>query len=213
MEKIRGWVRGRPMIWLSAVAIVVLFVGVAIGGSGEGDLKNEKKDLEAQVATVGSELDKTTAEVESLEVERDEAKERFAEYSPAHLAEIKSESKSLITEAKEEGASILQAKESEVEATEEELASVEGSVEGAQEIKAKSSIPDGTWQLEVDYVAGTYRAPGGPLCSWEQDQVPGGEANGEGFNANYGIGETNILIEISAPYFKTQHCGTWHRVG
>jgi F0F1-type ATP synthase membrane subunit b/b' len=213
MEKVRGWIKRRPLVWAIGLLVVGLILGAAAGGSGKSGLESEKKELEAEVASVSSERGLAETRVATVEAQREKATEQLAEYSPAHRAEIKSESKKLIAEAKEEGASILQAKESEVEATEEELASVEGSVEGAQEIKAKSSIPDGTWQLEVDYVAGTYRAPGGPLCSWEQDQVPGGEANGEGFNSDYGIGETNILIEITAPYFKTQHCGTWHRVG
>lgn len=80
------------------------------------------------------------------------------------------------------------------------------------ETPTATTIPDGTWQRGADYQPGTYRAPGGSRCWWEQRQRPGGEAAGEGLNENYGSGEQNILIEINSPYFNTEHCGTWERV-
>jgi hypothetical protein len=76
-----------------------------------------------------------------------------------------------------------------------------------------TTIPDGTWQRGADYQPGQYRAPGGATCSWEQNEKLGGEAGGEGFNENYGIGEKNPFIEIDSPYFKTEECGTWVKVG
>lgn len=94
--------------------------------------------------------------------------------------------------------------------------SPEESSEGEEEVTTDeptaTTIPDGTW-AKGEYTPGQYRAAGGSLCSWEQDQKLGGEAAGEGFNENYGIGEKNILIEINAPYFKTEECGVWHKVG
>lgn len=75
-----------------------------------------------------------------------------------------------------------------------------------------TTIPDGTW-AKGEYTPGTYRAKGGATCSWEQNQKLGGEAAGESFNENYGIGEKNILIEINSPYFKTEECGVWQKVG
>lgn len=80
------------------------------------------------------------------------------------------------------------------------------------ETPTATTIPDGTWKRGTEYQPGTYRAPGGGRCWWEQRQRPGGEADGEGFNSNYGSEERNILLEIESPYFKTEHCGTWERV-
>jgi hypothetical protein len=82
----------------------------------------------------------------------------------------------------------------------------------AGDTPSTTTIPDGTWRRDADYQPGMYRAPGGSACWWEQDQQAGGEAAGEGFNENYGSGEHNILIKIDAPYFKTEHCGTWVKV-
>jgi hypothetical protein len=80
------------------------------------------------------------------------------------------------------------------------------------ETPTATTIPDGTW-AKGEYEPGTYRAPGGELCNWEQRKTAGGEASGEEFNENYGIGEKNIIIEIDAPYFTTEDCGTWTKVG
>lgn len=74
-----------------------------------------------------------------------------------------------------------------------------------------TTIPDGIW-AKGEYKPGRYRAPGGEFCSWEKRQKLGGEAEGEGFNDSYGYGETNILLEIDSPYFKTQECGVWQKV-
>jgi len=72
-----------------------------------------------------------------------------------------------------------------------------------------TTIPDGTWQLGRDYKPGLYRAPGGANCFWEKNKVAGGSAEGLG----NGSGETNPEIQIDSPFFKTEECGTWHKVG
>lgn len=105
------------------------------------------------------------------------------------------------------------APESEGASGSEEEASASEAPEGATtDQPTATTIPDGTW-AKGEYTPGTYRAPGGELCSWEQNQKLGGEAAGEEFNENYGIGEKNILIEINSPYFKTEDCGVWQKVG
>lgn len=100
-----------------------------------------------------------------------------------------------------------------ISSTEGELEDVEDSLSQARRTESLSSIGNGTWQSEVDYLPGTWRAPGGPACWWEQRQEPGGEGAGEGLNSNYGTAEENILIHIDSPYFYTNNCGTWKRVG
>src|ERR1044072_4051497 len=93
---------------------------------------------------------------------------------------------------------------------EAEVATPTEGTEGA--LPTKLTIPDGTW-AKGEYTPGTYRSPGGETCSWQQNELPGGEKEGEGFNENYGIGETNIMIQINSPYFKTEDCGLWEKVG
>jgi hypothetical protein len=69
-----------------------------------------------------------------------------------------------------------------------------------------TSIPDGTWKLG-EYTSGEYRAPGGSRCWWEKLKKLGEES------LMYGSEETNILVDIDTPYFKTEHCGVWRKVG
>ena len=76
-------------------------------------------------------------------------------------------------------------------------------------VPTPTSIPDGTWAKD-EYTPGTYRAPGGGSCEWEKRQKLSEEAEGTG---NWGIGEKNIVAEVDSPYFKTEGCGTWEKVG
>lgn len=141
-----------------------------------------------------SEEDKLKEEVASLKTELAEAETQTAKAEAGG-----GESEEAVSEVEEETAAEVKA-EAEEEAEEEEAST------------PKSTMSDGTWVRGVDYVVGTYRAPGGSLCYWEQDKKPGGEAAGEGFNSHYGTGEKNILLEITSPYFKTESCGTWELV-
>jgi len=195
-------------------ALIILFVGVAIGGSGskESELKDEitaltAEDKEAEASTAAAELEVTA--LEGKEAEAVKVGEAKAEEI---VAEAKSESQKMdqkISGQKRELASA----ESQAQGMESQIADLRGEVGEAKEYKAKSTIPgSGTFVNGKDYESGTYESTGGQFCEWEADQVLGGEANGEGFNNNYGVGEEHILIEISSPYFKTSECGTWHRV-
>ncbi len=85
---------------------------------------------------------------------------------------------------------------------------VESSLSGAREEKAKSTIPgDGTFKADVDYIPGTYRAPGGRNCYWAtlNSADPYDIASNE--NAT---GPT--IASIESPYFQTQGCGQWERI-
>jgi hypothetical protein len=130
------------------------------------------------------------------------------------VASLKTELAEAETQTAKAEAAGGEAEEASSEAEEEVAAEVKAEVEEEAEeaSKPKSTMDDGTWVRGVDYVVGTYRAPGGSLCYWEQDKKPGGEAAGEGFNSHYGLGEKNILLEITSPYFKTESCGTWELI-
>jgi hypothetical protein len=75
-------------------------------------------------------------------------------------------------------------------------------------VPTATEIPDGTW-AKGEYTPGTYRAPGGELCSWEKRQSLSREAEGTG---NWGGAEKNIVAEVDSPYFKTEGCGVWEKV-
>jgi hypothetical protein len=189
--------------WTAVIvgALLLLGIGGAVGSSNEGDLKDEVSELKSQLADVKQERDTAEAKANRLEG----LKKKI-------VAEARDRADSILSAAKhrgDEAEEILGSLEGEVEATEEELASVEGSLGGAEEIKAKSTIPgNGTFRAEVDFIPGTYRSSGGEGCYWAtlNSADPFDIASNE--NAT---GPT--IASIQAPYFQTQGCGTWKRIG
>ncbi len=181
--------------------LLLLVIGALIGGSEEGKLKSEISDLETQVSRVESERDR--AEGEASRVRGLKAK---------IVGEANKRAESILGSAKSESESAtekLGALKSEVETSQIELEQVESSLSGARAEKAKSTIPgDGTFKAEVDYLPGTYRAPGGPGCYWAtlNSADPYDIASNE--NAS---GPT--IASINSPYFQTKGCGRWERIG
>jgi hypothetical protein len=219
-----NWWSRRPRWaqWTMGVvaALIILFVGVAIGGSAskEGELKDEIAALE-QEQTEGKEraeeeVGEAEADVEAseLEVEAEAAKEsELIEAGEASAKKIvgaaEKESDQLAGKIKEQEAE-LSSINGEVGSVESKLSNLRGEVGGAEEVAAKSTIPgDGTFQAEVDYIPGTYKAPGGNLCYWATLGSP--DTFDIEDNEN---GQGPQIADITSPYFQTKGCGEWTRV-
>ena len=187
---------------------MVLVIGIAIGGSGEEELKKEVATLEQQV----DHAQKETEEAGERELEAQEEASAIRGERSEIIGEAESKADKILSGAKQESDDAearLGSLRSEVDSTENELANVEGSLEGAEETQAKSSIPgDGTFKSEVDYIPGTYRSEGGSGCYWAtlNSADPYDIASNE--NAT---GPT--IASITSPYFQTSGCGTWERIG
>jgi outer membrane murein-binding lipoprotein Lpp len=191
--------------WTAGVvgALLLLGIGSAIGSSGEDDLKTEVAKLESQVDYAQEERD--VAEEEAADAHSEASRVRGLRGKI--VGEAEDRATEIIGDAKEEKES-LNSVQGEITSAENELASVEDSIGGAEEEKALSSIPgDGTFKAEVDYLPGTYRAPGGEGCYWAtlNSADPYDIASNE--NAS---GPT--IANIETPYFQTSGCGTWERM-
>jgi hypothetical protein len=201
-------------------ALVILFVGVAIGGSAskEGELKDEIAALERE-QTEGKEqaeeeVGEAQADVKASELEAEAEAAKESELIAAGEARAKKivgaaekerdQLAGKVTEQEAELSSIS----GEVGAVESKLSNLRGEVGGAEEVAAKSTIPgDGTFEAEVDYIPGTYKAPGGNLCYWATLGSP--DTFDIEDNEN---GEGPQIAEITSPYFQTKGCGEWTRV-
>lgn len=187
-------------------AFVLIGIGVAIGGGDEEDsLKKEVASLESQVEAAES---------------KTEAAEEKAEASAERADKIEGEADSITERAEEEAAKIkgkagkeaaslegqVAELKDEVKSAESDLAEVNSELGGAEEKVAKGKITDGTWQLDRDYLPGTYESPGGGGCYWALLSSPGGEL--EDIIENGGFNKHQILT-IESPYFETRGCGTW----
>lgn len=190
------------------IGIVGAFILMAIGGaiaSGEGEedkLKEQIAVLEERVETSSERADAAHREVAAIEGEVDTLTAQAEDKAERIVKDAKSEANSLES-------SVSNTKQ-ELESVKGELADTESQLGGAEEKVAKGSITDGVWQIEKDYLPGTYEAPGGGSCYWALLSSLGG-GGVEDIIENGGFNEHQILT-IESPYFETQSCGTWKLV-
>jgi Protein of unknown function (DUF2510) len=206
---VSGWVRRRPRIVFWSTLGIALIVGIGLGGlTNDKSEVNEKND---EISSLQRQLADSEEAQEDAEAEAAKVSDRRAQI----IASAESKAASIIGSSKSEAQKAeasLNSLQGEVASTEKQLAGVEGSLGGAEEEAAKSTISDGTWQAEVDYIPGTYEAEGGASCYWAEESEPGGGTGVEGIIENGGFNKHQIL-SITSPYFETRGCGTWKRVG
>jgi F0F1-type ATP synthase membrane subunit b/b' len=204
MEKFRGWIRKRPIAWAIGVFVLAAIIGGAIGSASQSSLEDEKADLEDQVAQVESDAESSEEAQEEAELEAEEVEDERAEI----IATAEGKAEKIVGKAKGEAEELADVK-AEISAAEGELEQVEASLSGAQEEKRLSVIPgNGTFQAEVDYLPGTYKAPGGPGCYWATLNSPDPFDIASNENAS---GPT--IAPVTTPYFQTDGCGQWTRIG
>jgi hypothetical protein len=190
--------------------MVLLGVGVGIGASSskEDELKSELTSIESKLQSVSSQLEAEEAVVAEAKAKTQKV---YGERDKM-LSDAEAEAERILGSAKNESESLqskVSDRESELEQAEGELAGAEESLTGAREEKRLSSIPgNGTYQAEVDFLPGTYRSSGGSGCYWAtlNSADPYDIASNE--NA---AGPT--IASIQSPYFQTQGCGKWERIG
>jgi len=192
--RIRSFIRKRPVLSLTISGIATLLIGVGIGGAPG---QSEISDLEDQVASLTGDLDAAEADVDDAERRADEAVAANDELA-AKVEEFQNQKDDLA------------AQEDQLASQAQDLDAREAEISEAEQTLESSTIPDGTWQLGVDYEPGTYRSEGGGGCYWEKLDAPSGKlgdiiANG-GFNPNQ-------TLVIDSPYFHTADCGEWVKIG
>jgi len=173
-------------------ALLLLGIGAAIGSGEEDDLKSEVTELTA-------ERDEAQAEVAAVVDRKEEI-----------LDTARSEAVSIVGNARTEhsqAAQELRKLRGEVSSTKGELAETESSLSGAEREEALSTIGDGTWQAETDFIPGTYRAPGGSNCYWAT--LNSADPYDIASNEN---GTGPQIATIESPYFQSEGCGTWERI-
>jgi hypothetical protein len=173
-------------------ALILLGIGEAVGSSGE-------KDLEDEVTELTQERNEAEAREAALIDRRDQV-----------IAAAESKAAGLIGDARSESSeatSKLDRLKHEVSHTQDELAETESSLAGAEEEAALSTISNGIWKAEVDYIPGTYRAPGGPSCYWAT--LNSADPYDIASNEN---GTGPQIATIESPYFQSKGCGTWERI-
>lgn len=188
--------------WVTGIVGVFILLGIGgaiAGGSNEDSLKDELATAEQEVRSVEGEMTQ-------VEGQRDQAVEESED--------IQARKQQILGDAKSEAAKVkgeLEDQRSELNSLNSEVSETESYLSDAESEAAKSEISDGVWQVDVDYVPGTYESEGGGGCYWALlENVGGGGV--EDIIENGGFNEHQILT-IESPYFETSGCGTWHRTG
>lgn len=175
--------------------IVTLLVGIGIGAAGGGA---EVTELEDEIAALEEDLADAEEATEDADADAAEAQAAL-EPLERQVARVDERQAELDQRAGE-----LNRRENELASQSSDLDDREAEVSQAEQTLESSTIPDGIWQLDRDYQAGTYRAPGGGGCYWALL----GSADTQDIINNGGFGE-NQTITIDSPYFETKDCGEW----
>jgi hypothetical protein len=200
-QRLPAWAK-----WTIGVVAAVLLMGI---GGAIASNEGKEDDLKDEIALVEKERDQAEGEAESA----NEDVAAMEDEVSGLTEEAEAEAAKILADAKGEAGDLtskLGGQRSALKDAEGELAAVEGEIGGAEERAAKSEITDGVWKLETDYVAGTYKAPGGGGCYWALlSEPPSGGL--EAIIENGGFNKNQILT-IESPYFETNGCGTWELV-
>jgi hypothetical protein len=195
-QKLPPWAK-----WVIGVVGTLLLLGAggAIASSDNGDLEKEVSALEDQLAESKDRQASAEESAEQIESQQSrilgEARRKAARIRGNAVGETNQETDKLA------------ALKSEASSVEAELEDLESSLGNAEHEAALSTMGDGTWKAEVDYIPGTYRAPGGTNCYWAT--LNSADPYDIASNEN-GTGQQIATIET--PYFQTDGCGTWERI-
>jgi cell division protein FtsL len=193
VDKLRGWVRGRPILWLSLTALVLLFVGVGIGASGSSS-QSEVDDLNQQVDSLKSQL--ASAESQSQDYLKSSRK---AQAQLDRIGSVQDKVHALEQQVGEQSDKLADLKG--------QVADEQAKLGEAQQAVAQSTFGDGTWAVGSEIPPGTYSAPGGGGCYYEVLRDLEGGLNSIITND---VGSKNPSIALnSGTWFKTEDCGTW----
>jgi len=167
-----------------------------------------RSDLKAELAEAQTELT-------AAEGARDDARavtDRILDNRDEMIQQAQSKAHQIVGTARSEGSELsdkLESLQGEVDAAKSELAETESSLAGAEREEALSSFGNGIWQAEVDFIPGTYRAPGGSGCYWAA--LNSADPSDIATNELTGSAAQQIAT-IETPFFQSEDCGTWERV-
>jgi len=171
-----------------AAAIIGLIIGAVSSSSNTDSLQSENDDLRGQV----SEL-------------QDRFGSAIADRTDLHQQLIKAERQ---RDAAEKEAKNAQSEaEADLADQQAELDQKAADLADAKQTLQANTIPDGIWQVGVDFEAGLYRAPGGSACYWATlNSAKTSDI------ADNGLGK-NPTVQIDTPFFETDGCGQWTKIG
>lgn len=214
----RPWIQSRTArIGAAAVVVAALSsIGYASGHSKVPALRSklattsrELTDMQAKLKDSEELRSAATATATDLQTRLDTAdatvKSQAAELAPlkAQKAQVDQEAAQLAQQKQAQDAKdVQQAQQS------QQLASQSQALASQQAAADASSFSDGVFQVGRDIQRGQYHTTGAPECYWAK--LNSSVTSDIGDN-NLGSGPQTVVIDT--PYFKSDGCGTWTKIG
>jgi uncharacterized protein (DUF1786 family) len=173
---------------LIAVGLVGLLIGAVAGGGSSTD-STKVKDAQAQAASAKTQAATDVAAADKRATDAvNVAKTQVEKDAAARTA-------------------TLDKRSADLDARSAALDARDVAVSGKEAAKKASTFEDGTYQVGVDIIAGTYHTDGGSGCYWEKST---GAEGIDGIIGNDNVtGPVTLVIEPSVKFFKASRCGTW----
>jgi hypothetical protein len=213
-ERLRAAIARRPLtsaaVSIALGLVIAAAIAAAIAIPNINDLTDERDSLSAQLAHTKTALQQEQSDRKAAQA----VAARIRGQRDQIISAARDRADSMISSAKDKLSKLngqVSATQDKLSSTQSQLESTQASLDQAQEIKAQSSFGNGTWQANVDFLPGTYQSDGGPLCYWEKLKGP----SGGGLNNIIDNGGDNSqqIVSVDSPYFHTNGCGTWTKVG
>jgi outer membrane murein-binding lipoprotein Lpp len=200
----RTWLSSHPRWTLALTALVAMLVGVGIGAAGsQTELDELERDVSKRDAQIAGLERKVAAAARGAERARSEVADRLesVERRERDLRTREEEQRERLADEEREQRSRLAERRRELNERERRVSSAEAARE-------RSKITDGIWQRGRDFEPGLYRAPGGDGCYWAK--LNSASTNDIAENGGF---STNQTLQIDSPFFQTNECGEWVKIG
>lgn len=161
------WRKKRWLVPGGIVGLLLLLIAVSpdqgVPQERHDEVVAEREDARDRVAQLESELEDTSEQLDEAESEAETAMERAREQAEEELADRREEAEQELAERREQ----LEQRTAQLDEREAQLDEREAAVQEAEEIEARSTFGDGTYEVGVDIPPGTYRADAGSSqCYW-----------------------------------------------
>jgi hypothetical protein len=183
------------------VAAIALVVGIGVGAASA---PKDTKDLDAEKATTKD----LRAQVEQANTRNDELSGDLKR-AQSDLSAARNEAKDAVSAARKRVQQDYADRLAKVQSDSKALADQRAAFDAERARVQQNEIGEGTYQVGVDMVPGTYRTvvPADSLnCYWQITS----DANGDDIQSNNNVSAgAPAIVSVGGGFFENEGCGTW----
>ena len=201
------------IIAAGAVALILLGVGFGIGGASRQHTVDHDKTLAGQdratINSLKSDTQSIQRSADSLQLQFSHD-EQMLQHQRDKIANLTSQQDALAarkTQLDQRSAGLDQ-RSAGLDQRKAQLDAQQASLDGQQAAIDANSFSDGLYQVGADIQAGQYHTDGGDTCYWAKLSTSDTSSY---IDNNLSAGPQTVTID--SPYFDSEGCGTWTKVG